>query len=171
LKERFARAPHIGYKRGDDHGYVGFDKPLTEEEVTFVKDTVKQINGRDVAWHHATEEEERAQQLDRARFAASRALSSSTPSSARGGRGGRGGSRGGRGGSGRGGRGGGKRGGSGDKRGEKKESGAAASESADGETGAKRKRGVEPDGGLHVGERNAGVPTLVSAAKKQKTEA
>jgi lupus La protein len=50
LRERFPRTPFIKYTRGADWGLVGFDKTLSEEDVAFVKENVKQINGKDVVW-------------------------------------------------------------------------------------------------------------------------
>lgn len=44
------KPPYIKFNRGDDFGLVGFHKSLTEEETTKVKEAVKQINGKDVAW-------------------------------------------------------------------------------------------------------------------------
>jgi lupus La protein len=51
LKTKFDnRAPYIKYSRGDDSGLVGFQKALTEDEITFVKETIKTINKKPVTW-------------------------------------------------------------------------------------------------------------------------
>jgi lupus La protein len=50
MRGRFPRTPFIKYTRGADWGLVGFDKTLSEEDVAFVKENVKQINGKDVVW-------------------------------------------------------------------------------------------------------------------------
>ena len=51
IKERFdGRAPYIKYTRGDDSGLVGFYKPLSEEDIEFVKSTIKSINNNEVTW-------------------------------------------------------------------------------------------------------------------------
>jgi lupus La protein len=42
--------PYIQYNAGDDWGLLGFDKSLTEEEIGFVKETLKTIDGKDVEW-------------------------------------------------------------------------------------------------------------------------
>lgn len=50
LKERYARLPFIKYERGEDSGLVGFDRALTDEDVEFVREAVKTINGKPVTW-------------------------------------------------------------------------------------------------------------------------
>ena len=51
IRERFdGRAPYIKYTRGEDSGLVGFYKPLSEEDIEFVKSTIKTINNHEVAW-------------------------------------------------------------------------------------------------------------------------
>jgi hypothetical protein len=51
LKEKFdGRPPYIKYSRGDDFGFVGFHKALTEEEISSVKDLVKKVNDKEVTW-------------------------------------------------------------------------------------------------------------------------
>lgn len=50
LKERFGRPPFIKYEKGTDWGLVGFDKALSEEDINFIKENVKTINGSDVEW-------------------------------------------------------------------------------------------------------------------------
>ncbi len=53
LQERFPRPPFVKYSRGDDWGLVGFDKALTEEDVTFIKENVKTLNSKEVTWSSA----------------------------------------------------------------------------------------------------------------------
>lgn len=51
MKERFdGRAPFIKYSRGDNHGLVGFNKTLSEEDITYIKEAIKTINGNEVTW-------------------------------------------------------------------------------------------------------------------------
>lgn len=50
LKERFEYAPFIKYEKGASEGLVGFSKGLSEEDIAFVKEAVKAINGKEVAW-------------------------------------------------------------------------------------------------------------------------
>ena len=50
LRERFSRAPFIQYNRGDDHGLVGFDNVLSDEDIAFVKETLKTLNSKDLTW-------------------------------------------------------------------------------------------------------------------------
>lgn len=38
------------YTRGEDSGLVGFDKSLSDEEIAFVRDSVKTLNGKPVTW-------------------------------------------------------------------------------------------------------------------------
>lgn len=116
-------------------------------------------------FRHVTEEEEKQFQIDRANFAARSALSRSQDRKGGSSRGGRGGGRGGRGarGGGRGGRGGGRGGG---RSGEKSQSAVTSEE----QSGEKRKRAVEPDGGPDTGVRGQAIPTI-APSKKAKTDA
>ena len=120
-----------------------------------------------LAWLEA---EEKAFQIERAQAAAKHALSfshSSAPASRggwRGGGGSRGNSRGGRGD--RGGRGGRGRGGGRDRNAERTEKAASSEE----QTGEKRKRAVEPDGGPDVGVRGTTGPPVLASAKKVKVD-
>ena len=51
IRERFdGRAPYIKYARGENSGLVGFYKPLSEEDIEFVKSTIKTINNNEVTW-------------------------------------------------------------------------------------------------------------------------
>ena len=51
IKDNFdGRAPFIKYSRGDDFGFVGFHKALTEDEITKVKEAIKTINSKPVTW-------------------------------------------------------------------------------------------------------------------------
>jgi lupus La protein len=189
LRERFARVPYIQFSKGDDFGLIGFDKALTEDEIDFVKTNLKTINSKEVQWsipegifstllirrsvtyrcRRAAEEDEKQFQIDRANFAARSALSRSQDrsGSSRGGRGGGRGGRGGRGGA-RGGRGRGRGGGrsGGDRNGERDKDGKASEE----QSGEKRKRAVEPDGGPDTGVRGQAIPTI-APSKKAKTDA
>ncbi|EIN05110.1 hypothetical protein PUNSTDRAFT_55034 [Punctularia strigosozonata HHB-11173 SS5] len=176
MRERFARVPFIQYEKGSDWGLLGFDKPLTEEEIQYVKDNVKTMNGNTVTWSLCDEEEERKFEVDRLQHAAKR-LFSSNQRSDKGSRGGRGRGRS-RGRGGRGGRGGG-RGGDRDSkpRGGEKSEGKGGEKSEGGEkkageetAGDKRKRAVEPDGGPFTGTRGATVPVIQSVAKKAKVD-
>ncbi|KAI6017863.1 hypothetical protein EDC04DRAFT_470939 [Pisolithus marmoratus] len=170
LRERFARVPYIQFSKGDDQGLVGFDKALTEDEIAYVKENLKTVNSNEVEWTIPDEEEERAFQVDRANFAARSALSRSQLRNGSSSRGGRGGGRGvGRGG-GRGGRRGG-RGGDGhrDKFKPKDKDASPSKPAGEEQSGEKRKRAVEPDGGPDVGVRGANVPTI-TVAKKVKTD-
>lgn len=155
LRDRFERVPYIQHNRGDSWGLLGFDKKLEEEDIQFVKDNSK-IEGKTINWSIPTEDEEHEFQVNRANFAASRVISISNSKSNRGGRGG-----------GRGGRGGGRSGGK-----DWRKKGKSADEKSPGgeQTGEKRKRGVEPDGGPYVGVRGATVPLVRSTSKKAKTE-
>ena len=40
------------YSKGDTWGLVGFDKALSEEEITFVKEHIKTLGGKEVTWSH-----------------------------------------------------------------------------------------------------------------------
>ncbi|KAI0262781.1 hypothetical protein BC834DRAFT_844918 [Gloeopeniophorella convolvens] len=159
LKERFTRVPFVKYSKGNDAGLVGFDKALNEEDITFVREKIPTLNGKPVTWELPGEEEERTFELERANSAARRALGGSEAGS-RGGRGGRGGrgARGGRGGRGR---------GRGGRSGQNRD---RAEKDGDEQTGEKRKRAVEPDGGHDAGVRGQTVPTIASASKKAKTD-
>ncbi|KAI0830362.1 hypothetical protein BC628DRAFT_1532193 [Trametes gibbosa] len=163
LKERFARAPFVKYNKGDSWGLVGFDKTLSEEDLTYVKENLKKLSGKDISWSLPEEDEDRAFQLERATSTAKRALSFSQNRDSRGGRGGRGGGRGGRGRGGRGGRGGGR----GGARSAEKSNATMAADSE--QAGEKRKRAVEPDGGPNMGLRGQGVP-VIQSSKKAKTD-
>lgn len=165
LRERFARVPYIQFSKGDDVGLVGFDKALTEDEIEYVKANLKTVNSNEVQWSIPEEEEEKQFQIDRANFAARSALSRSQDRKGGSSRGGRGGGRGGRGarGGGRGGRGGGRGGG---RSGEKSQSAVTSEE----QSGEKRKRAVEPDGGPDTGVRGQAIPTI-APSKKAKTDA
>ncbi|KAF5353435.1 hypothetical protein D9756_008032 [Leucocoprinus leucothites] len=173
LKAKFDnRAPYIKYSRGDDSGFVGFHKALSEDEITLVKETIKTINKKPVTWTVPSEEDEKAFQIERAQAAARTALITATNggSTTRGGKPGRGGGRGGK-------RGRGGRSGDGGRRQPLKATiipPATKGEST--QAGEKRKRAVEPDGGHDVGVRGVDAPpTLASAtttegaAKKVKT--
>lgn len=50
LRDKFSRAPFIKYTRGDDHGLIGFDKALSDEEVNYVKETLKTLGSKEVTW-------------------------------------------------------------------------------------------------------------------------
>ena len=50
LKEHFGRSPFVKYASGDDAGLVGFDRALSEEDIAFVRENVKTINGKPVSW-------------------------------------------------------------------------------------------------------------------------
>jgi len=157
LRDRFERVPYIQHNRGDSWGLLGFDKKLTEEDIQFVKDNCT-VEGKTIDWSIPPEDEEYEFQISRANFAASRVISNSK--SSRGGRGGGRGGRGGRGG-GRGGRGGG--------RGSKQRNQSADKKtSGDEQTGEKRKRDVEPDGGPQTGVRGATIPMVRSTSKKSQ---
>ncbi|KAI9508794.1 hypothetical protein F5148DRAFT_1192717 [Russula earlei] len=163
LKERFSRAPFVKFTKGDDAGLVGFDKALDEEDVAFVKEKVPTLNGNLVTWELPEEEEEHAFGVERANAAAKRALGSADV-------GGRmsGTSRGRRGGGGR-------RGGRpdrGTRGGKTRSSDNRAQNGGDEQTGDKRKRAVEPDGGPDAGVRGQTVPSIVttSPSKKPKTD-
>ena len=67
------KAPYIRYTRGDNNGLVGFYKPLTEDDIQFVKETM--------------EEEERQFEIERAQVAARSAFSQSGGGAGEGGRG------------------------------------------------------------------------------------
>lgn len=187
LKERFSRSPFIKFTKGDDTGLVGFDKALDEEDVAFVKEKIPTLNGNPVTWElpagtwlpffrfvrwktsisfRRSEEEEHAFGIERANSAAKRALGGADGGS-RGGRGG-GGTRRGRGGHGG--------------RGRRADRGPQSRTSRNGDnrvqnnggdeqTGEKRKRAVEPDGGHDAGVRGQAVPTIVaSSSKKPRTD-
>lgn len=50
IKEKFERAPFIKYARGENSGLVGFHKELAEDEIAYIKDTIKTINSNTVTW-------------------------------------------------------------------------------------------------------------------------
>lgn len=50
LKERFARVPFVKNTRGESSGLVGFDKALTEDEISYVKEHLKTLSGKEVTW-------------------------------------------------------------------------------------------------------------------------
>ncbi|OBZ74753.1 La [Grifola frondosa] len=75
LRERFSRAPFVKYTKGDSWGLVGFDKALSEDEITHVKDSLKTLSGKEVTWTVPDEEQEKAFQIERAIGAAKRTLS------------------------------------------------------------------------------------------------
>ncbi|OSX58455.1 hypothetical protein POSPLADRAFT_1049289 [Postia placenta MAD-698-R-SB12] len=66
LKERFARVPFVKNTRGESSGLVGFDKALTEDEISYVKEHLKTLSGKEVTWSVPDEETEKAFQLERA---------------------------------------------------------------------------------------------------------
>lgn len=173
VKERFdGRAPFIKYSRGDNHGLVGFNKTLSEEDITYIKEAIKTINGNEVTWTLPSEEDEKQFQIERAQSGAKLALQGGTFSRDRdsGGRGrgrGRGGGRGGRG---RGGHGGDRQRRGGDRNAEREKEKEQQQKGE--EVGEKRKRAVEPDGGPLVGQRGTAAPPMLapSTSKRSKTE-
>jgi lupus La protein len=50
LKDHFEKPPYIKYARGEDSGLVGFDKTLSDEDITFVREHLKTINEKPVTW-------------------------------------------------------------------------------------------------------------------------
>ncbi|KAF8124376.1 hypothetical protein EV363DRAFT_1354325 [Boletus edulis] len=157
LRERFARVPYIQFSKGDDFGLVGFEKALKEDEIEYVKENLKTVNSKEVVWTIPDEEEEKQFQIDRANFAAKSALSRTQMRKGSSGRGGRGG---------RGSRGGGRQGGGDRKKTKEKIKDAPQSiATSESQTGEKRKRDIEPDGGPDVGVRGTGVPTIAAAKK------
>ncbi|PPR02286.1 hypothetical protein CVT24_011624 [Panaeolus cyanescens] len=171
IKAKFdGKAPYIKYARGENSGLVGFYKALSEEEIQYVKDTIKTINKNEVIWTLPSEEEEKQFEIERAQAAARTALQFGGKDSGRGrsgrgsarGRGGRGGRGGGRGGRGRGGRNGG---------GDRNREAKAKENDTNGDeaTGEKRKRAVEPDGGPDVGIRGNAAPPTLQSIKRVKT--
>lgn len=50
MTPHFSRAPYVAYKRGEDKGLLGFDKPLSDEDIEFVKTTLPTINDKTVEW-------------------------------------------------------------------------------------------------------------------------
>ncbi|KAF8513526.1 hypothetical protein JB92DRAFT_3083175 [Gautieria morchelliformis] len=165
LKDHFKKPPFIQYTRGADSGLVGFDKTLSDEDITFVREHLKTINGKPVTWEVPDETAEKAFQVERAQTAARLVISNGAEQSSsgggrgsRGGRGNRGGHRG-RGGRGRG------RGGGRPRGGEANDSKEAREDPVVGE---KRKRTVEPDGGPDT--KGQGVP-VIQTSKKAKTDA
>ncbi|KAF8816897.1 hypothetical protein BYT27DRAFT_7127119 [Phlegmacium glaucopus] len=171
IKEKFeGRAPYIKYTRGENSGLVGFYKPLSEEDIEFVKSTIKTINNNEVTWSSPNEEEEKQFEIERAKAAARHAFGTSRDGG--GGRGGRG--RGGRGGRGRGGRGGGDRRRDNDRnaeaKGKGKQQAGEESTTTDASAGMKRRRAVEPDGGPDVGVRGNLAPPAIQSVKKAKID-
>ena len=57
LKDRFERAPFIKYEKGQDSGLVGFNRALTDEDLEFIKQNIKTLNGKDVVWNYAEGEQ------------------------------------------------------------------------------------------------------------------
>ncbi|KAF4611811.1 hypothetical protein D9613_003940 [Agrocybe pediades] len=167
IKARFdGKAPYIKYARGENSGLVGFYKPLTEEDIEYVKTTIKTINNHEVTWSLPTEEEEKQFEIERAQAAAKNAFNQGNSRDSGKGKGGRGGARG------RGGRGGGGRGRGGNRGGNRgdRDRNAEAKEKANGEeVGEKRKRAVEPDGGPDVGVRGKAAPPAIVSVKRVKT--
>lgn len=53
LKERFEHAPFIKYEKGASEGLVGFSKALTEEDIAFIKEKIKTVNGKEISWSDA----------------------------------------------------------------------------------------------------------------------
>lgn len=121
----------------------------------------------------SAEEEEKSFLIERAQSAAQRVLEMANrkngTNTGRGGRGfargGRGGGRGGQRGRGRGGR-----GGDHGRNGQNRDTPSTVkSEEKEEETGEKRKRNIEPDGGVGAGTRGTAIPTI-QPSKKMKTE-
>lgn len=50
LKERFPRTPFVKHTRGQSSGLVGFEKPLSEDEIAYIKEHVKTLGGKEVTW-------------------------------------------------------------------------------------------------------------------------
>ena len=50
MKERFEHAPFIKYEKGASEGLVGFSKALTDEDIAFIKEKIKTINGKEITW-------------------------------------------------------------------------------------------------------------------------
>lgn len=50
LKERFPRTPFVKHTRGEASGLVGFEKPLSEDEIAYVKEHIKTLGGQEVTW-------------------------------------------------------------------------------------------------------------------------
>jgi lupus La protein len=42
--------PFIDYNKGNDWGLVGFEKALSEDDITFVKENIKALNSNDITW-------------------------------------------------------------------------------------------------------------------------
>ena len=55
MKERFQIAPYIKFDKDADptSALVGFSKALSDEDVIFIKDTIKKVDGRDITWDAA----------------------------------------------------------------------------------------------------------------------
>lgn len=50
MKERFPRTPFVKHTRGESSGLVGFEKPLSEDEIAYVKEHIKTLGGKEVTW-------------------------------------------------------------------------------------------------------------------------
>jgi lupus La protein len=50
LKDHFSRQPYIKHEKGDTTGLLGFDQALTEDDINFVKETLKGKGGDSVVW-------------------------------------------------------------------------------------------------------------------------
>lgn len=109
----------------------------------------------------STESEEKEFLVERAQNAARRVTTIAARTAAKASRGGKGGMRGGRGGS--------KAGGRKENKGSPKKSNTKSESNGQAETGGKRKRAVEPDGGPDAGVRGVGVP-VIQSSKKPKTD-
>ncbi len=42
--------PFVKYTKGEATGLVGFDKVLSEDDIDFVKTSLKTVSGKDVSW-------------------------------------------------------------------------------------------------------------------------
>ncbi|THH20958.1 hypothetical protein EW146_g527 [Bondarzewia mesenterica] len=151
LKERFTRSPFVKYNRGDDAGLVGFDKMLSEEDIAFSKKSVP-LNSSGPTRPQSRGLNTRTRGVRGVgadvvvmRVGAGADAVEDAVEDADVVEDGVGGDR------------------------EKDESGAQE------ETGEKRKRAVEPDGGHDAGVRGQGVPVIASTsaptAKKAKVDA
>jgi lupus La protein len=45
--------PYIQHDKGNDWGLVGFEKALSEDEITFVKENITTLNSNDISWSAA----------------------------------------------------------------------------------------------------------------------
>jgi hypothetical protein len=50
LRDRFTRVPYIKHEKGSPEGLLGFDKLLSEEDISFVKETLQGHGGTSVIW-------------------------------------------------------------------------------------------------------------------------